>query len=159
MTCPGRVSDLVAASFAGRKESSGLGGIASFPGRKESICLGGDPSFPKERWAVAGRELLPSPGGKWPLARREVGDVPWAWLPTGVELAWEGMLTSLEGREVPAWVLVWGVLLSSPGGEALTCLFDWETKLLDQVVALALVIFPCFLLISILNVLTCLCLT
>ena len=43
----------------------------------------------------------------------------------------------------------------------LACLTDWGPKLLDRVrfVALALVIFPSFLLISILNLFNCLCLT
>ena len=42
----------------------------------------------------------------------------------------------------------------------LACLTDWEPKLLDQMrfVALALVIFPSFLLIRILNLFNCLCL-
>ena len=46
-----------------------------------------------------------------------------------------------------------------PRGEELACLTVWETKLLDQIVALSLVIFPCFLLIRILNLFNCLCLT
>ena len=41
----------------------------------------------------------------------------------------------------------------------LACLFVWETKLLDQMVALALVIFPCFLLIRLLILFSCLCFT
>ena len=43
----------------------------------------------------------------------------------------------------------------------LACLTDWEPKLLDWVrfIALALVIFPSFLLIRILNLFNCLCLT
>ena len=41
----------------------------------------------------------------------------------------------------------------------LACLIVWEAKLLDRVVALALVIFPCFLLIRLLNLFNCLCLT
>ena len=43
----------------------------------------------------------------------------------------------------------------------LTCLTDWEPKLLDWVrfIALALVIFPSFLLIRLLNLFNCLCLT
>ena len=56
-------------------------------------------------------------------------------------------------------MLVWSVLLSSPRGEELACLTVWETKLLDQIVALALVIFPCFLLTRLLNLYNCLCLT
>ena len=101
------------------------------------------------RWAAAGRELLPSPVG-----RRVV--------------AWEKLLPS-EGRRAVtweklglalAWLLVWRLLLPSPGGgEVLACLIVWEARLLDQVVALALVIFPCFLLIRLLNLFNCLCLT
>ena len=43
----------------------------------------------------------------------------------------------------------------------LACLTDWEPKLLDWVrfIALALVIFPSFLLIRVLNLFNCLCLT
>ena len=43
----------------------------------------------------------------------------------------------------------------------LACLTDWKPKLLDQMrfAALALVIFPSFLLIRILNLFNCLCLT
>ena len=53
------------------------------------------------------------------------------------------------------------MLLSSPGGKALVCLTAWEPKLLDWVmfIALALVIFPSFLLIRLLNLFNCLYLT
>ena len=81
---------------------------------------------PEGRWAAARRELLPSPGGRWAIAGVELGGMPDAWLLTGVEwlftgvefMVWAGLLTSLEGRRVPAWLLVWGVLLPSPGESA-----------------------------------------
>ena len=73
---------------------------------------------PEGRRAVAGRELLPSPGGRRAIAAGELGGMPDAWLLAGVELmAWEGLLTSLEGRRVLAWLLVWDVLLPSLGGK------------------------------------------
>ena len=92
------------------------------------------------RWAIAWEELLPSPEGRWAMARVELGGTPDTWLLTGV-IAWEGLLASLEGRGVPTWLLVWVVLLPSPGGKVLACLPDWRPKLLDWIVALALVIF------------------
>ena len=99
------------------------------------------------RWADAGRALLPSPVG-----RRAV--------------AWEKLLPS-QGR----WAVAGRDLLPSPGGRwamargrlwlapAWLLVIVWETKLLDQIVAIALVIFPCFLLIRLLNLFSCLCLT
>ena len=53
-----------------------------------------------------------------------------------------------------------GCVITFPGGEALPCLPGWETKL-DRVrfIALALVIFPSFLVTKILNLFNCLCLT
>ena len=71
---------------------------------------------PEGRWAAAGRELLPSLGGRWAIAGGELGEMPDTWLLAGVALlpswggrwviAWEGLLTSLEGRRAPVWLLV-----------------------------------------------------
>ena len=57
-------------------------------------------------------------------------------------------------------MLAWDGLLPSPGGEVLACLTNWETEL-DRVqfTALAMVIFPSFLVIRWLNLFNCLCLT
>ena len=53
-----------------------------------------------------------------------------------------------------------GWVVTFPRGEVLACLTDWETEL-DQVqlTALAMVIFPSFLVIRWLNLFNCLCLT
>ena len=133
-------------------------------------------------WLPAGEELLPSLGGRWAIAWEELlpslegRRVP-AWLPAGEELlpsperrwavAWEvpawlpaWLLPSLEGRRVPACLPVWaGLLPSLEGGEALACLPACEAELLVRFIALALAIFPSFLLIRILNLFNCLCLT
>ena len=126
------------------------------------------------RWAAAGRELLPSPVGRravaWETLLPSEGRWAVAWLlPSEGRWAVAGtvLLPSLGGRWamaggwlVPALLLAWGLLLPSPRrGEVLACLIVWEAKLLDQIVALALVIFPCFLLIRLLNLFNCLCLT
>ena len=164
------------ASFTQGKVSNYLVGIASFLGRKVSNCwrrvkggtwltacwnsLGRTASFTWGKVSSCWGRIASFPGRKVSNCWRRVrGD---AWLLTGVELmAWEGLPPSLEGRRAPAWLLVWGVLLLSPGGEVLACLTDWEPKLLDgmRFVALALVTFPSFLWIRILNLFNCLCLT
>ena len=137
------------ASFTGGKVSNCRGKLLPLPEGRWAIAREELLPSPKGRWAVAwgellpssggrwamaGRELLPSQGGRWAIAGGELGGKPDAWLLTGVELvAWlltgvelvalEGLLTSLEGRRVPAWLLVWGVLLPSLGG--ITSLPNW----------------------------------
>ena len=96
------------------RRATGLGGIASFPEGRWAIAWEELLPSSKGRWAAAGRELLPSPEGRW--ARVVLGGMPDAWLLTGV-IAWEGLLASLVGRGAPAWLLVWVVLLPSPGGK------------------------------------------
>ena len=139
LTCLGRDSGLGnAASFTGGRRAVAWEELLPSPGGRWAIArveLGGMPDAwllagvelmaweglppsPAGRWAAARRELLPSPGGRWAIARVELGGMPDAWLLTGVELmTWEGLLTSLEESRVPAWLLVWGVLLPSPGGK------------------------------------------
>ena len=148
------------------------GELLPSPGGRSAIA-GGElgeellPS-PEGRWAVAGGELLPSLGGRWAIAGGELGGhmLPSLgrrrapnWLPAEGEL-----LPSLGGRSAIVWeeLLVWGGLLPFPGGrEVLACLPACEPKLLEWVrfIALALIIFPSFLLIRILNLFNCLCLT
>ena len=111
---------------------------------------------PEGRWAAAGRELLPSPEGRW--AGVVLGGTPDTWLLTGV-IACEGLLASPRGKRSTCLTVCLGSVITFPQGEALACLPAWEPRLLDQIVALALVIFPCFLLIRILNLFNCLCLT
>ena len=156
-TFPGRKDSSclgITASLTGRKESSGLGGIAtfwgkvsscwesiaSFPSRKESSCLGETASIRGKVSSCLGETA--SFWGKVSVVRRELLPSPGGrWAMAGGRL-WLA----------PAWPLVWSVLL-------LAYLIVWETKLLDQIVAIALVIFPCFLLIRLLNLFSCLCLT
>ena len=55
-----------------------------------------------------------------------------------------------RGKESACLTVSLGCVVTFPGEEALACLTDWEPKLLDQMrfVAVALVIFPSFLLIK-----------
>ena len=83
-----------------------------------------EPLPSKGRWVAAGSKLLPSLGGRWATAGVEFrGDWLLAKLLLTTLLAWTWLLALLEGREVPAWVLAWDVLLPSWGGSA--TLPDW----------------------------------
>ena len=111
-------------SLGGRRAVAWEALLPSWRGRRVIAWEELLPAMPEGRRAAAGRELLPSQGGRWAIARGELGWMPDAWLLAGVELiAWEGLLTSLEGRRAPAWLLVWNMLLPwdmllpSPGGK------------------------------------------
>ena len=91
-----------------------LVGLLDWPAWGELVAWGMPLPSLGGRRAVAWEALLPSSAGRWAIARGELGGKPDAWLLTGVELlAWEGLLTSLEGSRAPAWLLVGGVLLAS----------------------------------------------
>ena len=111
------------------------------------------------RWAAAKRLLLPSLVGRWATARVELRGAWEELLPS--EGRWAAarrlLLPSLGGRRAIAGVELRGAWLLA---KLLPCLTGWETKL-DRVrlIALALVIFPSFLVTKILNLFTCLCLT
>ena len=185
LTCMWRASGLGnAASFAGGKESSGLGRIASFPRRKVSNCLGRTASFTQGKVSSCQGRIASFAGGKVSSCQERFASFPRrkvsncqsrvsgnAWCLT----AYWGRLTVywgriyglgrtayfLRGKESACLTVSFGCVVTFPMGEVLACLTDWEPKLLDQMrfIALALVIFPSFLLIRILNLFNCLCLT
>ena len=144
------------ASFTGMKESSGLGGIASFPGRKVSNCLGGTASFPRGKVSSCRERVASFPWGK--VSQSSVRGNAWYLI-----AYWGNSLGRTacfpRGKRSTCLTVSLGSVITFPWGEVLACLADWEPRLLDQIVALALVIFPCFLLIRILNLFNCLCLT
>ena len=158
------------------------GELLPSPGGRWAISgveLGGMP----DSWLLAGVELmaweglLPSPEGRWAAAWSRIASFPrrkvsncWsrvrgnAWCLTA---CW-GIINGLgrtacfpKGKESACLTVSLGCVVTFPGGEVLACLTDWEPKLLDQMrfIALALVIFPSFLLIGIFNLFNCLCLT
>ena len=127
-SCQGRI-----ASFTGRKESNCWrrvkgnawlrlnacwGWITSFLGRKESNSLGGTASFTWGKESSCRERIASFPGRKVSNCQRRVRGNTWCLTACWVELmAWEGLLTSLEGRIAPAWLLVCDVLLPSLGGK------------------------------------------
>ena len=65
-----------------------------------------------------------------------------------------------RGKERAYLSVSLGWVITFPRGEALACLTNWETELdLVQFTALAMVIFPSFLVIRWLHLFNCLCLT
>ena len=134
------------ASFWG-KVSSCRESIGSFPGRKESNCLGETAFFQGKVSSCLGETA--SFRVKVSSCQERIATFPWRKMSYG----WRGVTVNAC---LPVSL---GCVIDFPQGGVLACLVVWETKLLDQIVALALVIFPYFLLIKLLNLFNCLCLT
>ena len=160
--CMGRAGGLGnAASFAGRKGSSGLGSITSFLGRMESNSLGRTATCACGKVSSCWERIVSFPGRKVSNCQRRVRGNTWCLTACWGRINGLGRTTYFpRGKESACLTVSLGCVITFPGGST-TCLTDWEPKLLDwmRFIALALVIFPSFLLIKILNLFKCLCLT
>ena len=155
-------------------ELGGLGGLLPSNEGRRALAWEKEEVVPWEWLLSSPGEVVPAWGGlAW--EREEV--LAWERLlssPGGIAPAWGGAPPSLAwllacegGREVlasPWGGTAWEDLLSSPeGGEAWEIWFTWlfvcELRLWLFRLVLNLVIFPSFLMVSKLNLFSCLCLT
>ena len=139
------------------------GGITSFLGRKVSNSLGRTASFTWGKVSSCQERIASFPRRKVSNCQRRIKENAWCLTACWGRSNGLGRTASFpRGKESTCPTVSLGCVITFlKGGEVLACLTDWEPKLLDWVrlIALALVIFPSFLLIRILNLFNCLCLT